>query len=223
MKILLLEDNERLATLVANALKSENYIVDIFTDGEEALDNCTNGYQCLILDINVPSLDGISVLESFRLYNLTVPVIIISSNYELDKIQTSYEMGCDDYLKKPFFMYELIHKIKKLCHNEAKLLKFKDNAVFDYIKHSLVRDNEDIKWAKKEILFLELLGKDINRVFSFDEIEEYVWEGEPTTLTNIRALVKRLRKKIPEGSIKIVKGLGYSLDPNEVKIVQKLD
>lgn len=102
MKILLLEDNERLATLIANALKNESYVVDIFTDGEDALDNCANGYNCLVLDINVPSLDGISVLESFRLCNLTVPVIIISSNYELEKIQTSYEMGCDDYLKNLF-------------------------------------------------------------------------------------------------------------------------
>ncbi len=219
MKILLLEDNERLANLVASALKNESYKVDIFSDGEEALEACANGYQCLILDINVPSLDGISVLEAFRTYNDSIPVIIISSNYELDKIQTSYETGCDEYLKKPFFMYELIHKIKKLCKYELKLLDFGNNILFDYTKHSLTKDEEDIKLAKKEILFLELLGKDINRVFSFDEIEEYVWEGEPTTLINIRALVKRLRKKIPEKSIKIVKGLGYSLNAQEVKIV----
>lgn len=100
-------------------------------------------------------------------------------------------------------MYELIHKIKKLCHNEPKLLKFKDNGVFDYTKHSLIKDGQDIKLAKKEILFLELLGRDINRVFSFDEIEEYVWEGEPTTLINIRALVKRLRKKYQKNQLKL--------------------
>ncbi len=218
MKILLLEDNERLATLIANALKNENYVVDIFTDGEDALDNCTKGYQCLILDINVPSLDGISVLESFRLYNLTVPVIIISSNHELDKIQTSYEIGCDDYIKKPFFMYELIHKIKKLCSIESYLLDLGEGFTFNYQKKYLIKNNKEIKLAKKEILLLELLAKDIHKTFSFEEIEEYVWEGELSSLINIRALIKRIRKKIPKQSIKIVKGIGYSINANKVPI-----
>lgn len=215
MKILVLEDNERLCKLIKVALTKESYRVDTFNDGEEALEALVNGYECYILDINVPSLDGISILETIRMYHKDVPVIIISSNHDLDKIQVSYEIGCNDYLRKPFFMYELIHKVKKLCHFEEKILDLGDGFTFDYVKHYLSKDEEDIKLAKKEILFLELLAKDDHRIFSFDEIEEYVWEGEPTTLMNIRALVKRLRKKIPEKSIKIVKGMGYSLNLNK--------
>ncbi|RXJ98610.1 DNA-binding response regulator [Arcobacter sp. CECT 8986] len=217
MKILVLEDNERLCNLISSALEKEGYKVDTFYDGEDALEALVNGYQCFILDINVPSLDGISILESIRMYHKDIPVIIISSNHELDKIQTSYEIGCDDFLKKPFFMYELIHKIKKLCKYETKVLNLGNDFVFDYTKHCLTKDGEEVKLAKKEILFLELLAKDVHRVFSFDEIEEYVWEGEPTSLGNIRALVKRIRKKIPEKSIKIVKGLGYSIDAAEIE------
>ena len=211
MKILVLEDNERLCRLIASALIKENYKVDTFMDGEEALEVLGNGYQCFILDINVPSLDGISILETIRMYHDSVPVIIISSNHELEKIQASYEIGCDDYVKKPFFMYELIQKVKKLCRQEKRLLFLGDNYSFDFTTHQLQGPEGMITLAKKEILFLELLAKDEQRIVSFDEIEEYVWEGEPTTLINIRALVKRLRKKVPEDAIKIVKGMGYSL------------
>ena len=211
MKILVLEDNERLCKLIASALRKESYKVDTFYDGEEALDVLGNGYQCFILDINVPSIDGISILETIRMYHHDVPVIIISSNHELEKIQASYEVGCDDYIKKPFFMYELIQKVKKLCHQEKRKLDLCNGYVFDFVTHLLTGPEGEVVLAKKEILFLELLSKDESRIVSFDEIEEYVWEGEPTTLINIRALVKRLRKKIPEDSIKIVKGLGYGL------------
>lgn len=212
MKILILEDNERLCNLMKQALTKNRYKVDTVDNGEKALEMITNGYGCFILDINVPNLDGISVLEYIRSYYKDVPIIIISSNHELEKIQKSYEIGCNDYLKKPFFLYELIQKIQKLCKLKNTLIDFGEGFIFDYNKQFLMKGTEQIKLAKKEILFLELLVKDIHRVFSFDEIEDYVWEGEETNLINVRALVKRLRKKIPENSIKIVKGIGYSMN-----------
>lgn len=212
MKILILEDNERLCNLMKQALTKSRYKVDTVDDGEKALEMITNGYGCFILDINVPNLDGISILEYIRSYYKDVPVIIISSNHDLEKIQKSYEIGCNDYLKKPFFLYELIQKVQKLCKIKNTLIDFGEGFIFDYNKQFLMKGTEQIKLAKKEILFLELLVKDIHRVFSFDEIEDYVWEGEETNLINVRALVKRLRKKIPENSIKIVKGIGYSMN-----------
>ncbi|MFT5836200.1 MAG: DNA-binding response OmpR family regulator [Sulfurimonas sp.] len=220
MKILVLEDNERLCKLIASALVKESYKVDTFMDGEDALEALANGYNCFVLDINVPSLDGISILETIRMYHPKVPVIIISSNHELEKIQTSYEIGCDDYMKKPFFMYELIQKIKKLCNIELKTLDLSFGFVYDYKSNFLSSPEGNVKLAKKEILFLELLAKDINRVVSFEEIEEYIWEGEITTLMNIRALVKRFRKKLPENAILIVKGIGYSLNSQQCKLTK---
>lgn len=218
MKVLVLEDNERLCKVIAGALSKEGYKVDTFFDGEDALEALANGYQCFILDINVPSLDGISILETIRMYHTDVPVIIISSNHELEKIQTSYEIGCDDYVKKPFFMYELIQKVKKLCKVEDKLLDLGLGYVYDYKSNYLSSPEGSIKLARKEVLFLELLAKDINRIVRFEEIEEYVWEGESATLVNIRALVKRFRKKMPEGATLTVKGLGYSLNSSQCKL-----
>jgi DNA-binding response OmpR family regulator len=212
MKILVLEDNVTLCSFIKESLNKEGYSVDTFNDGEEALNVLNNGYSCFILDINVPSIDGISILDTVRIFNKTTPVIIISANHELEKIQASYELGCDDYLKKPFLMYELIQKVKKLCDTKDKMIDFTHGFIYDYKNRHMQNDEVDVKLAKKEILFLELLCKSNTRIFTFEEIEDYVWEGEPTTLTNIRALVKRLRKKIPENTIVIVKGIGYKLN-----------
>lgn len=212
MKILVLEDNENLCNFIKTSLEKEGYVIDTFYDGKDALEVLNNGYSCFILDINVASIDGISILKTIRMYSKNIPVIIISSNHELEKIQISYELGCDDYLKKPFLMYELIQKVKKLCQIKQQIFNFTNNFFYDYDNRNLQGPKGEIKLAKKEILFLELLCKNPTRIFTFEEIENYVWEGEETTLINIRGLIKRLRKKIPEKAINIVKGIGYKLN-----------
>ena len=110
MKILVLEDNERLLNVIKNALEKENYQVDTFTDGDDALEALENGYNCFILDINVPNIDGISLLEMLRINHKDTPAIIISSNHDFEKIQKSYDLGCDDYIKKPFFYFRVSSK-----------------------------------------------------------------------------------------------------------------
>lgn len=213
MKIMVLEDNERLANLIKNTLEKENFKVDIFYDGNDALEVLTDGYYCYILDINVPSIDGISLLETIRLYNKDVPIIIISANHELEKIQKAYEIGADDYLKKPFFNYELIQKVKKLCKiKDETVINILGGYTYDYSTNRLFDDkNNEIKLAKKEILFFDLFVKDRNKIVTFSQLEDFVWEGEDTSVLNMRALVKRLRKKLPDGAIESVKEIGYML------------
>jgi len=218
MKILVLEDNRSLSDVINTALTQGGFSVDCFYDGEEALNALSDGYSCFILDINVPNLDGISILESIRMFHKDVPTIIISSNHDLEKIQKSYEIGCDDYLKKPFYIFELVQKVKKLCNLEGQYMVFDQSYKFDFINQVLYKDEKEIELTKKEILFLELFVKNLYHLASYDEIEEYVWEGEETNLINIRGLVKRLRKKLPKDAISIVKGVGYSLNKN-VKII----
>ena len=212
MKILVLEDNERLCGLIKQALTKSGYKVDTTADGAEALDMITNGYSCFILDINVPNLDGISVLEYIRLNHSNIPAIIISSNHDLEKIQKSYEIGCDDYLKKPFYILELVQKVKKLCILPKMFLKFSESCRYDFINHRLFENDKEYELTKKEVLFLELFSKNLHHVATYSELEEYVWEGEETTLVNIRSMIKRLRKKLPDNSIIIIKGMGYSLN-----------
>lgn len=214
MKILVLEDNIRLSNVIKQALEKESYSVDCFYDGDKAFEALGNGYNCFILDINVPNLDGISILEMIRQNYSITPVIIISSNHELEKVEKSYSLGCDDYLKKPFYIVELIQKVKKLCIIQKKFLRFDEVYKYDFVNHKLYKNEELCELTKKEILFLELFSKNLHHIASYEEIENYVWEGEETTFVNIRSLIKRLRKKIPYDSINIVKGLGYSLNKN---------
>ncbi|MGB3751271.1 MAG: response regulator transcription factor [Arcobacteraceae bacterium] len=213
MKILLLEDDETLAGVIKKGLEKEHYKVDCFFDGELALNALSTGYKCFILDINVPSLDGISILKHIRDYlGIQIPVIIISSNHELDKIKASYEQGCSDYIKKPFFIYELVQKVKNLSHIQYNCIQFNDSCRFNLKEHTLYLDDEKIILARKEILFLELFSTNLNRIVTYTEIEDHVWEGEPSNIDNIRALVKRIRKKLPKESIIIVTGYGYTLN-----------
>ncbi len=190
MKILLLEDNERLSNVMKYALLDEGYRVDCFSDGDDALEFIGNGYSCFILDINVPNTDGISILEYVRLNHAKTPVLIISSNHELDKVKESYEKGCDDYLKKPFYIIELLQKVKKLCGDKGEYLIFDESYRYSFIDHRLYKDEEEIELTKKEILFLDVFSRNIHFVATYENIEEYVWEGEYTTLANIRSMIK---------------------------------
>ncbi|BFU76966.1 response regulator transcription factor [Arcobacter sp. 15-2] len=213
MKILLLEDDATLSRVIKKGLEKENYAVDCFFDGELALNAISNGYSCFILDINTPSLDGISILKNIRDYlGASIPVIIISSNHELEKIKASYEKGCNDYIKKPFFIYELVQKVKHLCQIEFNFIEFNDSCKYNFMEHTLYVNNEKIILARKEILFLELFISNLNRIVTYAEIETYVWEGEDSNIDNIRALIKRIRKKLPNESIQIVTGYGYTLN-----------
>lgn len=213
MKILVLEDNERLSSLIFEALSQKNYHVDIYDNGKIALNAIDNGYDCFILDINVPGIDGISILNEIRSMDSHTPIIIISANIDLETIKDAYYKGCDDYLKKPFYMYELETKLERLCNIEDKVIKLNDNYVFDLAKEKLLNENaEEVKLAKKEILLLDLLSKNRGKIVSFEQIEQYVWEGDLTSTENIRALIKRIRKKLPKNTIKSQGGMGYSLN-----------
>lgn len=211
MKVLVLEDNESLASVIKKGLEKEKYKVDLFDDGDKALDAITDGYSAFILDINVPSIDGITVLNTIRSYNEKVPVIIISSNHELEKIKSSYEKGCNDYIKKPFFIFELVQKLKSLCGIKNDFIKFSEDCKYSINDNVIYKNDERVTLTKKEVLFLELFSKNLKRIVSYEELEEYVWEGGITSMDNIRALVKRIRKKLPENSIKMVSGIGYTL------------
>ena len=213
MKILLLEDNKRLSSLIIDALEAKNYHIDWFENGKEALEAIYNGYDCFILDINVPGIDGLTLLKEIRVMDDKTPSIIISANVELETIKDAYVRGCDEYLKKPFYIYELELKLEKLCNYTKKELVLKENLIYDIEKELLldIKKNE-IKLAKKEILLFNLFAKNLNKVISFEQIEQYVWEGDLTTNENIRALIKRLRKKLPKDTIVSQGGIGYKLN-----------
>ena len=213
MKILLLEDNKRLSSLIIEALEEKAYKVDWFEDGKLALEAIYNGYDCFVLDINVPGIDGISLLKELRVMDDKTPAIVISANVELETIKDAYATGCDEYIKKPFYIYELETRIDKLCKKQSKNIHLPNNYIYDLQKEKLFDNkNDEVKLAKKEILLFNLFAKNMEKIITFEQIEQYVWEGDLTTNENIRALIKRLRKKLPEDTIISQGGMGYILN-----------
>lgn len=209
MKILLLEDNDKLNKTITKRLKLKGYKVDAFIDGKEAMDAIADGYSCFLLDINVPNVDGIKILKKIREYYNEIPVIIISSTVELDIIKESYDIGCNDYLKKPFFIDELEIKIERLCKIKDEKIEFDKNCSFDFKSSLLVINGEQIRLTKKERLLLNLFLTKKNQIISYEEIENYVWEGSFVSLESIRSLIRRLRKILINDYIQTVVDTGY--------------
>lgn len=209
MKILLLEDNKKLNETITKRLKLKNYNVVSFTDGALAYEEITEGFSCFILDINVPNVDGINILKKIREYYKVVPVIIISGSVELDMIKQSYDFGCNDYLKKPFFIDELEIKIEKLCNIQDNKIFFDENSFFDFKSATLVINNQETRLTKKEKLLINLFLSKKNQVITYETIENYVWEGNFVSLESIRSLIRRVRKILIKEFIQTVIDTGY--------------
>ena len=209
MKILLLEDNKKLNDTITKRLKLKGYKVESCLDGADAIEKIGDGFSCFILDINVPNIDGIKILKKIREYYDDIPVIIISASVELDDIKQSYDFGCNDYLKKPFFIDELEIKIEKLCQIQDDLIHFDKDCYFDYKSSLLVINKKEQRLTKKERLLTNLFLTKKNQVLSYEAIENYVWEGKFASLESIRSLIRRLRKTLVEDYIQTVVDTGY--------------
>ena len=209
MKILLLEDNQKLNETITKRLKMKGYNLLSFTDGARAYEAVSDGFSCFILDINVPNIDGIKILKKIREYYPTLPVIIISASVELDVIKQAYDLGCNDFLKKPFFIDELEIKIEKLCKIQNDEICFDENCYFDFKSSVIKKKDKEIRLTKKEKLLMNLFLTKKNQVISYESIESYVWEGNFASLESIRSLIRRLRKVIDKDYIQTVVDTGY--------------
>jgi two-component system, OmpR family, response regulator len=209
MKILLLEDNKKLNETITKRLTMKGYSVLSIIDGAQAYEKITDGFSCFILDINVPNVDGIKILKKIREYYQTLPVIIISASVELDVIKQAYDFGCNDFLKKPFFIDELEIKIERFCNIQNDKIYFDENCYFDFKSSIIQMNDKEVRLTKKEKLLINLFLTKKNQVISYESIENYVWEGNFASLESIRSLIRRVRKIIDKDYIQTVVDTGY--------------
>lgn len=223
MKILIIEDDIPLNTTITNFLKFKGFDTLSVEDGEEAI-HCIdeNYYDLYIIDINIPIISGLEVLKYIRKIDLTVPVIIITASLELENLKTAYSNGCDEYIKKPFYLEELDFKINKICGNAKKseIIEISYNISFDIVSEELTINNELKKLRKKERRLLKILLQNINKTVSTQALEDYVWENEIKESYPLRQLVNDLRKYFDTGEKFIFSeiGVGYRF---EIKKVDK--
>ena len=200
MKIFLLEDDYSLNESIKEMLETENYIVHSYYDGNVAYENIIDDYCLYIFDVNVPNIDGLYLLEHIKTINKNSNVIIMSANINIDKIKEAYKKGCDDYIKKPFDIQELLLKINKYT-KKSYITILDQNLYFDKMERKLFLNNIEIELTKNEKNLLFLLISNLENKVSYTQIEDFVYGRESKSSDAIRSLVKRLRKKLPKDII----------------------
>ena len=198
MKILLLEDDIALNKSIYDALVYSGYSVDTFFDGNDVIDNLNSIYDLYIMDINVPNISGLELLNLIHNQTCQSKIIMISANTDINIIKNAYNLGCIDYLKKPFHLEELRIKIDMLFSNSNSLLEE-------------LKLKPDSNLSKKEKRFLTLLLNNKNSVTTYQMIDEFVYEDKLMTMDGLRALIRRLRTKLEDDVIKNVLEEGYTI------------
>ena len=215
MKILLLEDEKVLNSSVTTYLESLGHSVDDFFDGAEALEAIENQYDLLVMDINVPNMDGFGVVEKLHEKQIFTPVIFISALVDLSDILRGYSLGAIDYLKKPFHLEELGIKIESITiKNRGVTNHIRLSQNYSYIKNSnqLFFNGEIVDLTKKQSEILKTLVLNIGMVVDFELFRMNVWNDEFVDNPTIRAEISRFRKTLKEDFICNIRGLGYRVD-----------
>jgi len=223
MRILLVEDEEKVARFIRVGLKAERFAIDSARDGRTGLQLALiNPYDLLIVDLMLPELSGTDLIRQLRKKNTEVPVVVLTARDALADKVANFECGADDYLTKPFAFAELLVRIKALLRrgmvNRSNALQIADLEI-DRISHQVRRNGISIRLTSKEYGLLEYLAMNAGRVLSRTMIVEHVWDQSFEGLTNIvDVYVRQLRAKMDEAFetklIHTVRSVGYMLrDP----------
>ena len=220
MRILIAEDDEALAKFVRQGLESEHYAVDVCVDGEQARAAATQlDYDLVVLDLNLPKLDGVSVLRHLRLKKPSLPVMVLTQRTKVEDRVQALDTGADDYLAKPFSFSELSARIRALVrrsHLPSESVLTVGDLKLERIEHRVERGGVRIELTAKEFALLEYLMRNAGRRVTRSMIIEHVWNLTFDTTTNVvDVYINYLRRKIDDGHpvklIHTVRGVGYEL------------
>jgi len=221
MRLLLVEDDPKIASFILKGMKAEGYAVDHASDGQEGLHMAvTEPYDAAIIDVMLPKLDGLSVIERMRKEKVNTPVIILSAKGSVDDRVRGLQVGGDDYLPKPFAFSELLARVQALIRRAGGLSEPTRLTVGDLTMNLLTREvtrgGRKIELQRLEFSLLEYLMRNAGRVVSKTMIMEHVWDYNFDPQTNVvESRICRLRDKIDRGFdkklIQTVRGVGYAL------------
>ncbi len=221
MKILLIEDDIKIASFIERGLKEAGFAVDCCFDGESGLDQALDqAYDAAIIDLMLPKKDGLSVIEAMRRENIDTPVLILSAKQSVDDRILGLQKGGDDYMVKPFSFSELVARIQALIRRDKKniqpMLLSVGGLEMDLLKHEVLRDGCKVELPAKEYALLEYMMRHPDIVVSKTSILERVYDYAFDPQTNVvDVLVCRLRNKIDKDfdskMIHTVRGVGYVL------------
>jgi DNA-binding response OmpR family regulator len=223
MKILVVEDEHRLADLLRRALEHERHAVDISYDGRDGLERAEMGaFDLVVLDVMLPGLDGFEVCRQLRAAGVSTPVLMLTARDAVaDRVQ-GLDAGADDYLTKPFAVAELLARVRALARRSPtapEILQVSD-VTLDPGRHSVRRAQRHIDLTRTEFALLEYLMRHPGQVLTRQQITDHVWGYDYETMTNVVDIyVHYLRNKLEKGFkgklIRTVRGVGYSITDGE--------
>jgi two-component system copper resistance phosphate regulon response regulator CusR len=221
MRVLVVEDDSRIASFVAKGLRENSYAVDVAPDGEAATYLAfINDYDVVILDINLPKKDGFEVCSELRSSGLAVPVLMLTARDAIDDRILGLDIGADDYLTKPFEFRELLARLRALLRRKSEFRTQKiviSDLEIDTLARRVTRGSRRIDVTSKEYALVEFLAMNKGRVVGREEISTHVWDENFDPFSNlIEVYIKRLRSKLDDGfDMKLIRtrrGHGYILD-----------
>ena len=223
MRVLVVEDDSKIASFVVNGLKQNGFTADHASDGESGLALAQSvPYDAAVLDIMLPKLDGLSLLRQLRQNNILTPALILSAKASVDDRVKGLQAGGDDYLTKPFAFSELLARVQALVrrasHTAAPSTLSAADLTMDLLAHEVTRHGQKIELQSREFALLELLLRHPGRAVTKTMILEQIWDYSFDPQTNVvDVLVHRLRAKIdkdfPSKLIQTIRGVGYVLKP----------
>ena len=221
MRVLLVEDDHRIAGFVAKGLRENSYAVDVAVNGEDGLYQTEiNDYDLIILDVNLPKKDGFEVCRELREAGKRTPILMLTARDAVDDRISGLDFGADDYLTKPFEFRELLARLRALSRRHSEVRSPKINIAdleIDTVSQRAWRAGKEIELTTKEYALLEFLAVSKGKVVGREEISTHVWDENFDAFSNlIEVYIKRLRTKMDEGFriqlIRTRRGAGYILD-----------
>jgi two-component system OmpR family response regulator len=221
MRILVVEDDKKIASFVVNGLKQSGYAVDHSADGEEALAQAQGiAYDAGVVDVMLPKLDGLSLIQQLRAKGVRMPLLILSAKASVDDRVRGLQAGGDDYLTKPFAFSELLARIQALIRRATQTPEptrlVVGDLTLDLLTREVQREGEKIELQPREFALLEYLMRHPNRAVTKTMILEHIFDYSFDPQTNVvDVLVHRLRNKVDKGKAMIhtIRGVGYVLRP----------
>lgn len=219
-KILLLEDDLNLSETVSEYLKDSGFEVSCVYDGDEAIELIyEHNFDLLLLDVNVPNKNGFEVLKEVRKNNKKTAAIFITSLNSMDSLEEGFNSGCDDYIRKPFELKELLIRVKTILKkefsNKNELVQITPTITFNSISNELKDNGVEIKLNLKESKLLKFFLQHPNQLLSHEMIYDHVWEyDEEYSDNSLRTYIKNLRKILGKDTIVSLKKLGYRFNQN---------
>lgn len=213
MKILLLEDDKMLNETIRDYLTTTGHAVKTAELGSECIELLNNEkFDLLVLDINLPDINGFTILEQLHEQKRMIPTIYISALMDIEDIQRAFDIGCHDYLKKPFHLKELNIRINKILKTRITPMHHKrlsKSYSFDSEQMTLYFNNEPHILPRRQLQIIELLAQNRSLVVNYDMFRDYVWNDDYIDNATIRAEVNRIKKVLKEDFISNIRGSGY--------------